>query len=284
MPGTATVCGACAGALARALGDVPWLVAHLCVAIIGQAHIGAGSTTYRTPDGDDDGRQWPGTLRPTPILYDQRASEAAAQLRTTITTWVRRLLDDSEQPYGPHCEACEHPSCDRVRNARPPAGDTTSCSRWLLLRLTTLQRHPAAAEIVDGIVKATERAEAAIDRPAEAWYAGPCESCRTDLYAEPGATLVQCKGCPNAYNVTRLREQLLAAAEDTLAPATLAARALTSLGQECTPERIRKWAERKRLTAHGVNGKGDPQYRIGDVRQLLEEAAARQAQRESVAS
>lgn len=289
MPGTATVCGACTGDLARALGDIPFLSAHLRTALTRQARIETETTTTRIADGDDDGRQWPGTLRPTPVLYDQRASDAAANLRNTVTTWTRVLLDANPlppRPPGPHCQVCGHPSCDRIRAGIPPAGDTASCSRWLLRRLAHLQRHPAAVEIVEDILHAVRLAEAAVDRPPEAWYAGPCEQCGTDLYAEPGAAFVHCAGdgCTGVYGVTRLRDRLLAAAEDHLATATLAARALTSLGEPCTPERIRKWAERSRIVAHGVSPAGHPQYRIGDVRALLVEAEQRKAEREKVAS
>lgn len=247
--GDTTICTACAGDLARHLGDIPFLAAHLTITLIRMGRTEQGNTRG---DPEPVERQTPGTLRPTPLPYDPRASDAAHDLYRAVVRWSNRYI---------------------------PNGTTADYARWLLFNLNHIERSPGAEYIVTDIAEAVEAAERAIDRPPEQWYAGPCDTCRTDLYADPGATLVQCRNCRSAYGVDGRREHLLAAAEDALATATHAARALTSLGQPITPDRIWKWAERGRITAHGIDPMGRPQYRVGDLRALLDEAERKAAER-----
>lgn len=264
MPGNRSVCGACSGELARHLAAVPWLAAHLELTITRQTRIGSGGGSG---------------ARERPVPYDDRASRAAELLRDTMLLWAGVLAQGRRRPPGPACAArrCRHRSCESIRYwTEPPS--TGMSARWLSVQLDRIERHPGVVEIVEGVRYAVQRAETVVDRPPDSWYAGPCDSCAADMYAEVGATMVQCLGCANSYGAVHRREQLLAAAEDALAPATLAARALTTLGQPVTPERIRKWAERNRITPHGTDPNGAPQYRIGDIRYLLAEMERRTAE------
>jgi LSD1 subclass zinc finger protein len=229
MPGTSQICGACAAQLGRALADVPFLAAQLGVTLARQSSKASG-----------------GRSATVPLPYDQRAAEAAWVLRSALTGWVRLLADD-----------------DR------PADDLASMARWLTQRHHALTRHPAADEAHGEITSAVRQAERAIDRRAERWYAGRCGDCDTDLYARPGAAMVRCAACPAEYDVDDRRQELLAAAEDTLAGAALIAQALTSLGQPVTPERLRQWAHRGRIVAHGADQRGRALYRVGDVIEVL---------------
>lgn len=205
--------------------------------------------TRQARTGNGSGRR---TGDEQPLPYDQRASDAARHLYLTVVHWAGRYIHD---------------------------GSTAEYARLLSSSLPHLERSDRAADIVTDIADAVQLAEQAIDRPPEQWYAGPCDQCHTDMYADPGATLVTCRGCKSAYGVTGRRGHLLAAAEDTLATATVAARALTSLGQPLTPDRVWKWAERGRITAHGVDPFGRPQYRVGDLRLLLAEAERKTTER-----
>lgn len=230
MPGTSQICGACAGELARALADVPWLAAQLRVSLTRQTSRSTG-----------------GRSATVPLPYDERAREAAFVLRSALVGWVRVLADPDDQS---------------------PDDDLAAMAGWLSSCHGALIRHPAAEEAHGEITEAVRQAERAIDARAERWYAGPCQ-CGEDLYARPGAALVTCHACAEQYDVAERRSYLLAAAEDTLAGATLIAQALTSLGQPVTPDRMWKWAERGRIVKRGTDLRGKPLYRVGDVIDLL---------------
>lgn len=236
MPGTSQICNACSGQLARHLAEIPFLSHQLDLTLARQNGRGAG-----------------GRSTTTPLPYDQRASLALHWLRSVLASWVILLSTDDW-----------------------PADQVPAMARWLLARHQHLARHPAAVEALDEIGDAVRRALRVIDRPPECWYAGPCWSeiapgveCGTDIYALPGAVTVRCPCCHADWSVGERRVWLLQAAEDTLAYGALIAQALTSLGQEVTPERIRQWAKRGRIVAHGTDSRGRPQYRVGDVMGLL---------------
>lgn len=245
--GDQQICGACAGQLARALGDIPMLATQLDISLSRQTSNSGGGRSAETP-----------------MPYDLRASEAAYILKSTLVSWVHAI---SEQD-----------------NLAQPADTLEAMARWLLARHAALCGYPAAEEAVDQICAAVRNAERAIDRPAERWFAGPC-SCGTDLYAKPGAPVVTCRDCGLTYDVADRRKWLLEASEDQLAYGALIAHALTTMGQPVTPERIRTWAARGRIIAHGTDPRGRPQYRVGDVRELLlADAHREQGRRDKVAS
>lgn len=250
MPGTSQICGACAGQLQRALADVPFIAAQLRVSLARQSSKSGGVKASTVP-----------------LPYDIRAAEAGWVLRSALSGWVRLLADGCEAS-GPVHAVCEHASCELIRLGAWPEDELQAMSRWLLVRHHGLVRHPAAVEAHGEITEAVRQAERAIDARAERWYAGPCQ-CGEDLYARPGAALVTCHACAEQYDVAERRSYLLAAAEDTLAGATLIAQALTSLGQPVTPDRMWKWAERGRIVKRGTDLRGKPLYRVGDVIDLL---------------
>lgn len=239
--GDENVCGACSGQLARALGDIPALTRELDTTLSRQASSTGGSRSAETP-----------------LPYDPRASEVGYVLRNTLVEWVRAVSAQTHSNY------------------IWPRETTTSLARWLLARHKDLCAHPSAAEAVDEIGAAVRAAERIIDRPAERWFAGPCD-CDARLYAAPGAPTVTCRDCGSRYDVAERRAWLMDACEDQLAYGALIAQALTSLGQPVTPERIRKWAERGRIVAHGTDLRGRPQYRVGDIIDLVAEHHAKVA-------
>lgn len=247
------ICSTCSGDLAKALGDVPFLAEQLDVRLTRQARIGSGGKS---------------TERALP--YDPYASIIAAELHNTLSTWVRALAEHDGDPlHGAICASiCGHATCGRIRNQKAPANTLIALSAWLLGRTGDLAHHEAAEEAKTGICDATARAERAIDRIADRWYAGPCDTCGRDLYAKPSAGIVIC-ACGADYDVKARRAWLLAAAEDILAPAALIARALPPLGHEVKVDRIYKWAERGNIIAKSVDLRGRPLYRIGDVLDVL---------------
>lgn len=106
--------------------------------------------------------------------------------------------------------------------------------------------------------------------------------CREDLWVPAGtaAGTVRCPACRAQVDVESRRTWLLQQVEDMLLPATELARAIDGLGVEMTPERLRKWAERGRLSERGrrlIGGRALPVYRVGDVLDLVNADAARKA-------
>lgn len=275
-PGNRHLCGACEAELQRALGDVPWLTEQLDIVLAKQGSRRGGGRRF---DLDDD--PTPATLHIGPLPCDLRATEATQALRGELIGWVRVLLDGVPPAAGPLCEVCEHESCGRIAYTREPADHLPDITRWLLKRFDRLVMHPAAEEAVDGIVSTVRATIRLIDRPPVLWFAGPCTAagCTADLYAKTDAPRVQCRKCGTSYDVVARRQWLLDAIEDALFHAAGAAHVLTCLGWPCSGERIRQWAHRGRLAPHGVDGQGRPVYRVGDVRELLVEAAQRREEK-----
>lgn len=256
------VCQSCADALAEALGDVPALAGELETTITRQSRLGTGGRSSN---------------RPLVFAWDPSVMRNA--LRNTLTTWTRVLHD--------------------THGGELPADTIPAVARWLLARVDWLRAHPAAAEAVDEITACVDDCRRAVDRPPELWYAGRCgyigdeqrmiqavygepaTPCEADLYATPGAGIIQCPRCKATYNVEQRRTWLLDAVDDTRAHAELIARALSRLGQPVTSAMIRGYAHRGRLVPHGVDHHGRPTYCVGDVRRLLIEQAKKETEKQA---
>lgn len=208
------------------------------------------TTRYRQATTGRNG----GKAAETPVPWDQRAREAAWVLENAISTWARVIEEERGKDL-------------------PEDTSTASLARWMLGSVEWLRHHQAGAEALDEITSAVANAAHAVDIRPERWYAGPCDTCGTDLYGKPASAHVICPNdeCGQVYDVKQRREQLLAAAEDRLANAALISRAVTSLGEPVKADRIRQWASRGRIVAHSVDLKGRPLYRIGDVLDLVAE-------------
>lgn len=284
----ATLCTACGLRLDNALDQITdhhGLGWDLDIALTRQARI-TRTGGRPTPDEDrDEQRQMPGTLRPTPAPYDQRAADAARTLRAALHTWAQIAAHETgvhsptnRRGIGPVCRRCPHPSCLRIPAIPTPPATITGLAAWLRPRVGWLRHHPHAQRALDDILDTVNTARAAVDRPAERLYAGPCDQCRNDLYARAGARIVECVDCDLVYEVEARRAWLLRSAEDVLASATEIARAITRFGQPVTPDAIRGYVHRGQLLAHGhrMIGKREiPTYRLGDVLDVLAQQAAR---------
>ena len=212
-----------------------------------------------------------------PLPFNDRAAGVARQVHARLDVWVHALHVDGE-PW--------------------PARDVVEVSRWLLARLPKVARHPAAASIERDVRRVVADLRRAVDRPADRWFMGPCDSdgCLdehllvdddgrarvvqrpTELYANPGAEVVRCGRCRVEYDVAERRAYLLAAAEDQLAHAELIGRAAPALGIEITPNAVRGYAHRGRIVEHGTDLDGRPLYRVGDVIAVAQEVLAHRAE------
>ena len=131
-------------------------------------------------------------------------------------------------------------------------------------------------EAFDELAYAAALVERAVDIPGARVYAGPCDVCGKDLYAEPGAAHVSCRPCGIQLDMEIRRGWLLKTAEDRLEGAATCARVLTGFGERVTPELIRQWAKRKVITPRVMDPNGQPLYRVGDVRDAIQRSQRKQ--------
>jgi len=225
---SATICARCERALMLALLSAAVLGPELTAAITRQARF-----------TDHPGR---GTV--TPLPYDERASAAAAALRSELTRWVRAFGGSPDV--------------------------IAAMAMWLARRMPAIRTHPDAATIHRGVTTTVAQVRRTVDRPPARTYAGPCPACGADLLARPGRAVITC-GCGQPSIVADQRAAMRAALEDHLGSAVYCARVATGLGWPTTPERIRQWAHRGHI---GQRPGG--LYRVGDVLDRVLQRDARQ--------
>jgi hypothetical protein len=192
-------------------------------------------------------------------------------VRNTITTWVRVVHDRWPVVTGPTCPLpCPHATCAIIRRSRPPADKISSCCNYLIRYVDRMRVAEWGPDILDELTHLEHQLRQFVDRPGDKWYAGPCDTCRRDLYARTGSPTVDCSECQLTYDVPARRTWLLEQAEDQLVNAATLSRAISWLGgQPLTEQRVRQWGHRGRITVKGHEPTGRPLYRVGDALDLL---------------
>lgn len=263
--GSSALCENCSHALQVALGDISSHWVDLDTVKARQTHYG----------GTGGGR---GGEKPLPVDarflgWDADGSRLQEAVKNTMGTWARIVMEERPVITGPTHDACLHVTCSILRRSRPPRDDVASVCRYLLGHADWIRTQHWAPEILDELVDMAGQLRRMVDRPAEKWFVGPCDHCSKDLYAKTGAQVVECRDCEWTYVVRDRRQWLLDQINDQLYTAAELARAVSWLGSEpLTAERIRKWAQRKRIVAHGsviVKGREMPTYRVSDAAALL---------------
>ncbi|MFL6138817.1 MAG: hypothetical protein ACJ74O_13590 [Frankiaceae bacterium] len=229
-------------------GDAGGLAAELVTSYARQSRSGGGQPVGKAAE--------------RPVPWDDRASAAGAVLRSTLAVWARLVAEERGD--------------DGLDYFDEPA----SLAGWLLDRVEWIRHRPDGAAAVDELVHAVGLVRHAVDRRADAWYAGRCGAevegdegerwcCLADLYVRHGAKQVTCRHCGKEWSVEDRRKWLLAAAEETLLTGPEIARAVTALGQPVNEDLIRQWKHRGRLVPHGADERGRSLYLVGDVVNLL---------------
>lgn len=261
----ASICATCHKTLQIALGDIS---SHWC----DLDTVKGRQTRYGGAGGGRGGE------KPLPIdarfaHWNDDGSRMEEAVRSTMSTWARVVMDERPVIYAPTHDACLHVTCSVARRSHWPADNIPSVCRYLLGHADWVRTQHWAPDLLDELTDTAEQLRRMVDRPADRWFAGPCDVCKRDLYAKTGAPSVECKECQVTYDVQERRGWLLDQINDQLYTAAELARAVSWLGSEpLTPERIRKWAQRKRITAHGtvmVKGREYPTYRVSDAASLL---------------
>lgn len=249
----ARLCQGCTERLARDLGDIGALAEELTTTRLRQSRTGGQATGVLSRSFE------------RPLPWDERASEAAEVLRSTVVAWVRIVLEE--------------------RGGRSPADDMAAMGAFLLSQREWLRHHEAADEVADEIRHAVANAYRVVDSAPGRLYVGPCDPdgafgdspCPTDLYAREIAAEVTCPACELVWDVKGRREYLLDAAHDRLVTAADLSRFLTVYGEPLTAERIRQWASRGQLLAHGTDAAGRPLYRVSEAVERLAETTKRRS-------
>lgn len=248
----AYVCEDCLTALAKALGDVPWLDEELDISITRQkaSALGGGSRS-----------------RTTPLPWHEKASDAKRALHGLLATWVRFCAEEHVR--------------DRGADAAWPADNLTAMSRWLLWRVDGLAFHDLGGDAVDEITNAVAQGERIVFwRKRERVYLGPCgtaltdeSACDGDVYADAGQEFGYCQACGFPFKVDARRAALEQQLDDRLCTASEIARLAVYLGLDQSREQVRnrvnQWHSRNRISPNGHNPDGDPVFRYGEVRALL---------------
>lgn len=233
------LCRQCTDRFVEDLRSVSWLAVELEVTIARQTSFGASIGAIR-----------PSAERPLP--YHPKASSVASRLHSELSTWAWEIAG--------------------MRGDTFDAVSTSDLAGWLLGHADVVRMHPQAGSIVRTIGDCVLSARRVVDRPPDRWYLGPCDECRTDMYARVKSGSVQCPGCATEYGVEERRELLLGAIEDQWATAEELSSALGTLGKPVTSERIRQWSSRGKLVKlppHPADHNKRPRYRVSDVLALL---------------
>lgn len=257
------VCGQCADRLLLDLEQVPGLVHALEAAHTKGLRF---STTRRPrvvlPAGEDQ--------EEAPLPFEPRATETARLLHDALASWADTIAAH--------------------RGLFPPLDTAHALPAWLCGQVPWLRSAACGPEAVAKLCGVIGRVRAAVDRPPDLEFAGPCGAsvvdeagllrvCRADLYARRGDEVAECDVCGATYPLDERRTWLLDRVDDMLLPASELARAVDGLGVDVTPSAIWKWKERGRLLPHGTDAHGHPLYRVGDVRDLVAATAERTAAR-----
>lgn len=276
---SAYLCHHCTTVLERQIGSLPALADDLETTRTRQSRIGSQALGIIVKAAE------------TPIPWNDKAARQLASLRTMLVGWVRVCEDWRVTPEGPACRRCAHPTCATVRATRQPDDTWTGMTAYLLAALPAFRHRPEVQACADDLDRATKQAEEVMDRRPEQTFYGPCgsveyedgqpapgsEPCPADLYGDADATEIVCEVCAAEHKVSDVREWLIKAAQDRLATAAELSKFLTLYGEPLTAERIRKWAERGQLVAHGKNAAGSPLYRVSEAVQRLTEQQHKRA-------
>jgi hypothetical protein len=207
------------------------------------------------------------TTGEAPLPYNDRAARSQRRLVIGLMTAARRCNPD-DMPRVPTITALAHTIATQL-NALADQPYTTSMLRDLTARARaarTVALWQPRQRMFIGICEGTEPTDTQPSRP-----------CSGKVYAEQDADAGLCDKCGRPYLTWKKRSAMEAELDARLYSAAEIARLSTYLGLDMSRERIRKWINqrhaRRLLVARGHDPQsGDPLFRYGEVRALLEQA------------
>jgi hypothetical protein len=247
LANSAVICTTCEGTLERALGDLDSLLDDLDTTLTRQARKRPTRGSY-TSDGP-------------PLPFDERASEAARDLRTLLKDWVSLVAEGI---------------ADEGRFvALPMSATAKTLSSWLMNHTHWIACHDTAPDAYSEIVAAVNNIRRTIDIAPDTRYIGPCLSdmdgveCTETLYALEGSDTVRCRTCTTVWDVKERTLHDLAQAEHVAQTITILTRSFALQGIAIEAQRIKRWASRGHLAPSGTNPRGHATYIIAHVARLV---------------
>lgn len=262
---TAYVCDRCRDRLREDLATVAKVAGEASVTIARLDQVERAGAGQHEPEDTtcvcrlcEEGRQdkAANALAPKPWPVDLGAAQRHDEAVSQLITWVRHIVET---------RGLDVP----VATGHPLA----AAAAWLGGQLDWLRHRPEATEAFDVLTGACWTIVNVVDRPADRGSLGACgvDVCTEELRQVAGATVVRCGGCGVEHDVAERCARLLRLAEDYWDIAAALAHLLTEYGVPCTAEMIRGYAHRGRLAPHPESSPTRPRYRLGSVRELVDE-------------
>ncbi|MFT4202179.1 hypothetical protein [Gordonia sp. (in: high G+C Gram-positive bacteria)] len=228
-------------ALSDRLRQIPiWLTTELDTAICREVAM-SESAAVRAP-GE------------TPLVFNDRASQAAHHLLDTLGYWVEEI-------------------CTLANLDWPGSGRADHYAKWLDWHLIDLAKLPEGQRAHRDIDQAINRAIAAVDKAKQPEFAGPCQSdlqgvACDGVYVRPGQLHKTCDGCGIRCDVQQMQQQMRDEISTRLYPAHELASALSIVTrQPVAYERVRNWIRRGRLIP--ATTVGEPRFYMSDAIDLI---------------
>lgn len=247
LSNNAVICATCEDNLARALGDLDALLDDLDTTLTRQSK--------RRPSRGNGAADGP------PLPYDERASEAARDLRTLLKDWVSLVAEGL---------------ADEGRFvALPMPATAKSLASWLMHHTHWIATHETAADAYTEIVGAVNNIRRTIDIAPDIRFIGPCGSvlddveCTDTLYAIEGSQTARCKTCGTTWDINERKQAATTQARYVAATSAFLSQTLAIRDEPLTPDRIRKWAYRGHLAPVGTGPRGHPTYIVAHVARLI---------------
>jgi hypothetical protein len=294
----AYVCAPCTDAVRRGLLAVISLAGEAATTIARLDELGETGGPQEPPEPAERAAA---ALTPTALLVNLSAAGRHDAAVGELLGVARHVTEEAGHPL-PMVErrTCRHRTCQSIRSgatAMPgPACEerrdhpAAVLAQWLVGRLEWLRHRPEAGELLSAIADACAEIERVVDRPAERWYAGPCGAttmdglCPLELWPTAGARTVRCR-CGAQHDLDDRKADLLVEAEERWMTAAACSHRLTMLGVRCTKDMVQGYARRGRLAPHpDPDPHGYPRYRLGSVRELVQEQQAAERERTILAA
>ena len=294
------LCHDCMATLVKNLESVPGLVSDILITRSRQDRMSSNLARGKSAE----------TALPIRLdQYDQRPTQRPFDALTNeLVTWARDLdaliggeLDAALDSRGLRDMVHRHRHSRRPDPAslsQDGALDAELAAIWLSLYARDLRRHPAVAELFDGIEDAIARCRKAIDRLPELSYKGPCShvsydeerqpfTCSADLYVERGEDYVSCPRCWTHHRVRDLDKSAMDRAEDQLLTIAEINRLLVHLDLRIPQSTLYYWAKVGALqprawrqedgtkSTYWIRRSDPPLYTIRDVKAVATERQTR---------
>ena len=294
----ADLCELCTKSLVKDLHAVPGLVSDMTI---------TRARLDRMTVGRHGGKSAETVLPVRLDQYDRRPTQRPLDVLTNeIGTWARDLaalagedLDAALDSRGLRQLVHNHRQkrLDRAALSTETAFDVELAAIWLTHYPAEIRRHPAAAELHDGIADAIAYVRKVIDRQPELVYKGPCThqmydedrqpyTCGTDLYVEKGDEYVSCPHCWTHHSVRELDRRAESSAHDQLMTMPELVRLFAALQNPIKYGTLRSWHSRRQIAPRGwrqadgtvskfwIRRSDHPVFRVGDVMALHERSKA----------